>query len=412
MKIFKSIIIIGICSIAIFSCTKTETFYTPNATIIPGNIVSSGDTTYVSSPNLTFRITRTSPCHPSNEIFYDSITATNFPSNAVYQWSFGDGGTATGKFVQHQYEYWNVYTVSCTVIVNNVVMQVLTASVKPFGQHATPFAVFGCQLNDYKNPNWVAFNAQSNITTGSIVNYFWDWQDGTTSSVATSYTEHLFPEVNVDKYYKVKLTATSHAGCKDSFDDSMIFVPASYTNVGGITYTKTNACAPDSQVITFTQDATGLPANAKFEWDLGEGIRYWGNPLSHHFIYTKTYPVVCYIHIPSANGTIVRTVTRNNSVYALGSDINPEPYLSKLTYLNPPDNDYIQFDGWGKVGDGHIITKLVWDFGDFTSDSTNTPYAFHQYSKPYPANRTYNVRLTVTASSGCIGTKVFPVTIP
>ncbi|MCX6210597.1 MAG: PKD domain-containing protein [Bacteroidetes bacterium] len=293
MKTIKSFSIIFVLSIVLFACTKTETIYTPNATIIPGNIVSSGDTVYVSSANLTYRMTRTSPCHPSNEIFYDSIISTNFPSNAEYKWEFGDGGTATGNYVQHMYEYWNVYTVKLTVYVNGTIQQVLTTSVKPYGQHATPFAVYGCQLNDYKNPNWVAFNAQTNITTGSIVNYSWDWKDGTTSSVATSYTEHLFPELNVDKYYKVKMTATSHAGCKDSFDDSTVFVPASYTNVGGITYTKTNACI-DSEMITFTQSTIGLPANAKFEWDLGEGIRYWGNPLTHHFVYTKTYPVVCY----------------------------------------------------------------------------------------------------------------------
>lgn len=411
MKTINSLIAFTIVCAALFSCTKTETVFTPDATIIPGNIVSNGDTTYVSSSNVTFRVTRTSPCNPSNEIFYDSITFSNFPSNAEYKWDFGDGGTATGKFVQHIYEYWNVYTMKLSVYVNGVLQQVITTSVKPYGQHATPFAVFGCQLNDYRNPNYVAFNAQSSITTGSIINYFWDWKDGTTSSVATSYTEHLFPERNVDMYYKVKMTATSHAGCKSSFDDSVIFVPASYTNVGGITYTKSNACAPDSEIVTFVQDTIGFPSNAKFEWDLGEGVRYWGNPLKHHFVYTKTYPIICYIHIPSANGTIVRTVTRNTSVYALGSDINPTPYLNKLIYLNAPINNYIEFDGWGKVGDGHIINKLVWDFGDGFKDSSNTPYAFHQYVQPYPVNNTYNVRLTVTASSGCTGTNIFPVKV-
>jgi hypothetical protein len=96
----------------------------------------------------------------------------------------------------------------------------------------------------------------------------------------------------------------------------------------------------------------------------------------------------------------------------LGSDIEPKPYLSKITYLNSPINDFLQFDGWGRVGDGHIITKLKWEFGDGTVDSTNTPYAFHQYTPPYPVNRKYDLRLTVTASSGCIGSDTFHIRIP
>ncbi|MFX7866459.1 hypothetical protein ABTK37_20895, partial [Acinetobacter baumannii] len=75
-------------------------------------------------------------------------------------------------------------------------------------------------------------------------------------------------------YYKVKLTVTSSAGCKSSFNDSLVFVPSSYTNVGGISYTKTNACAPDSQVFTFLQDSSSLPSNAMYKWDFGDGTGY------------------------------------------------------------------------------------------------------------------------------------------
>ena len=100
------------------------------------------------------------------------------------------------------------------------------------------------------------------------------------------------------------------------------------------------------------------------------------------------------------NGTSQKTLIRNTSVYALGSDINPIAYVNKIQALDSPINRSWKFDGWGKIGDGHIITKLVWDFGDGTQDTNNTPYAFHTYN-PIIANQHYNVKLTVTASSGC-----------
>lgn len=388
------------------SCTKTETIYTPSETIFPGSIVSSGDTTWISSPNLTYRITRTSPCYPSNEVYYFKIISTAFPANAVYSWDFGDGHWDSTAYVQHYYGYGNVYTVILKVWVNGKIVQQITTAVKPYGQHVSPVASFGCSLNDYRDPNYVAFNAQSSVTSGSIVNYFWDWKDGTTSNVATPYTEHRFPDKNKDTSYKVKLIVTSHAGCQSSFGDSLIFVPASYTNVGGISYTKTSACYPDSQIFTFTQDVSTLPNNAIYEWDFGDGTKLqYGNPIKHHYVYSKTYSIVCTIKVP---GVKLREIYRNTSVYALGDDIEPIPYINLVKALNNPTNTMWEFNGWAKVGDGHFPRYLTWDFGDGAKDTRNSPYSFHTYT----ASGTYNVKLIVTATSGCTDSTSIPIIVP
>ena len=388
-----------VCCIIFFACKKTDTVYVPTETTLPGLVTKINDTVIVTSTNITYRYITTSPCYPSNEIFFFHITATSFATDASYKWEFGDGGSETGESVSHKYEYNSVYTVTLKVIVNNNIVQQVTNAVKPYGQYVSPVASFGSSLNNYQDPNYVAFNAQSSVNNGSIVAYHWDWKDGTQTTVATAYTEHRFPEIAKDSNYPVTLTVTSNAGCQTS-DTNMVFVPASYNSVGNISFTKTNACKPDSQVFTFVQDSFGLPANTRYEWDLGEGIRYWGNPLKHHFIYSKTYPVICYIHIMKPNGTSQKTLVRNTSVYALGSDINPIAYINGVQALDSPINKTWQFSGWGKIGDGHIITKLVWDFDDGTQDTNNTPYAQHTFI-PIMANQKYAVKLTVTASSGC-----------
>jgi large repetitive protein len=414
MKTYNKFLLIAMAFIvAISSCTKTNNVLVPTTPVLPGVITTSGDTTCVTANNVTFCYARTSTCFPSNEVYFYAVTATTYPTGTVYKWDFGDGQQTEGDATSHKYEYGNIYTLTLSIVSNNTVVQQITTPIKPYGQHASPVAIFGSSLNNYRDPNYIAFNAQSSVTSGSIVNYFWDWKDGTTSSVATAYTEHRFPEKNKDTAYKVKLTVTSHAGCQASFDDSLIFIPASYNNVAGISYTKTNACAPDSQIFTFVQDSINLPQNVIYEWDFGDGTgTYTGNPIQHHYVYSKTYPIVCKIRVVGTTGVNIKEIFRNTSVYALGDDIEPEAYLSKLIYLNPPTSNYIQFDGWGKVGDGHIITKLMWEFGDGAVDVNNTPYAFHTYIPPYPANRTYQMKLTVTASSGCVGSKIFNVVIP
>lgn len=397
----------------IFSCTKTETVYVATEPAISGSLTFNGDTTYVNAQNITIRYYSSSPCFPSNEVFYYKVTTTNYPSSAVYKWDFGDGGSAEGQYVQHKYGYGNVYTLSLKIQVNNATVQEITTAIKPFGQYVSPVASFGSQLNNYQDPNYVAFNAQSSVTSGSIVSYKWDWRDGTTSNVATSYTEHRFPEITKDSNYPVKLTVTSHAGCQASSTNN-VFVPASYTNVGGISYTKTAACFPDSQIFTFTQDPTSLPPNTIYEWNFGDGTgTFTGNPVKHHYVYSKTYPIVCTIKIMGSSNVSIKELYRNVSVYALGDDIEPKAYINVIKSKNPPLNTQWEFNGWGSVGDGHIITKLVWEYGDGVTDTNNTPYTTHTYV-PITTPASYTVKLTVTASSGCTGsiTTVPPITIP
>ena len=408
MKLISKFCVTSIlCMLLFFSCKKTETLYVATDPQISGSLTFNGDTTYVNSQNITIRYNSSSPCKPSNEVFYFKVTTTSYPSNAEYEWDFGEGHTAKGQFVQFAYAYEHVYTVTLKVWVNGVNVQQITTAIHPFGQNVSPIASFGSQRNNYLDPNYIAFNAQSSVTSGSIVNYFWNWKDGTTSSVATSYTEHRFPEIPKDSTYPVELTVTSHAGCQKTVINN-IFIPAKYNGLGGISYTKTNACFPDSQVIKFVQDSIGLPSNASFEWNFGDGTGlFYGNPVYHHYTYSKTYPVVCTIKV---NGSIV--AWRNTSPYALGDDIEPKPYINSIKNMNPPTNTSWEFAGWAKVLDGHIPIKLVWNYGDGVSDTSNSPYAAHVYAPPIVPNTQYNVQLTVTASSGCIDSISVPIIIP
>lgn len=406
-KSWYAFLILGGCFLfSLSSCTKTETITVPTEPLVSGTQTFNGDTTFVEAQNIKIRYHRSSPCFPSNEVFYFKVMSANYPNNVEYNWEFGDGNSAKGVFVQNIYQWAGVYTLILNINVDGKTVQRLTTSIKPWGQRVTPIASFYTQLNNPNDPNYVAFNAQASLASGSIINYFWDWNDGKTNNVNTSYTEHRFPEIPSDKNYLVKLTVSSNAGCATTFSDT-VKIPAKYNLSGNFSFVKSPACKPDSEVITFTADTTGVPKNAIYEWDFGDGISgQTGNPIKKDYTYTKTYPVILRIKL---NGRVI--AIGNRSVYALGKDINPIAYINSSYAKNPPSNTIWEFSGWARVGDGHFPQFLVWDFGDGTKDTRNASVTTHTFI-PTSTPRTYNVKLIVTATSGCKDSVTRVITIP
>ncbi|MFX6803865.1 PKD domain-containing protein, partial [Acinetobacter baumannii] len=64
----------------------------------------SKDTTTVSFGDIIVRITNTSTCFPSSEVFSFTAVGPALPAGAFYQWQFGDGNTAKGSTVNYSYQ--------------------------------------------------------------------------------------------------------------------------------------------------------------------------------------------------------------------------------------------------------------------------------------------------------------------
>lgn len=128
-----------------------------------------------------------------------------------YQWTFGDGGTASGKTVTHTYTKPGAFPVTVTITdtLGRMASQVHTLTV---GQPATGLSAgFVFSPTQPVNGQPVHFDASTSIVNQPhrIVSYAWNWGDGGFETTANARIDHQYQIANV---YTVVLTVTDDTG--------------------------------------------------------------------------------------------------------------------------------------------------------------------------------------------------------
>lgn len=148
-----------------------------------------------SNPNLVAAFTFT-PGSPRilDTVTFDASTSANggtaCGANCTYVWNFGDGTTGSGVVVTHQFRAVNTYPVMLTVTDQRGAQATLTRPV-PVGAGAPPTVVFTTSPENPAPGKNIFFNAsESKAAEGRVlVEYFWDFGDGTTAfGAAVSHT--------------------------------------------------------------------------------------------------------------------------------------------------------------------------------------------------------------------------------
>lgn len=401
---FLSITIIS--SAIFFSCQKTAdtTVTTETGTEIGGATTSYKDTTSVTVGNVVIKYSRTSQCYPSNEIFAFGVTVAEAPSNVTYYWDFGDGHTQTGNNVKNIYDASGTYTVTVKVKSSNLdVLYTATVSISAWGQQVTPHAAFYSQIYDVNYVNNMAFTSQSTVQHGTLVNYLWNWGDGTSTSTADAYATHNFSDVARDTTYPVKLIVTANSGCKDTATVP-VTVSAVYSISGDFDSASYNICTNESFV--FTPTAKGVPSGAVYKWDFADASGLsTGNPITHSFTYQNDYDVKMYIYL---KGKLIYQT--HKSIHANGQNIKPVALMLKNVAASDATTVTWAFYSQSNIPHGYF-TGYYWDLGDGKIDNNFNNYIEEVYTKGTIAN-TYTVRFIVTGNSGCKDTAVAYVTIP
>jgi len=157
--------------------------------------------------NEPFTFNPTSP-EVGQTVTFDASNSSDLDGTIInYVWNFGDENTGTGVTVSHSYASTGTYTVTLIVTDNDLLTNTTTKSitVSPPAKEA-PEASF-----TYSPPNpdvseTITFDASgSSDPDGMIINYIWDFGDGTTGAgmtVTHSYT--------LDGTYTVTLTVTDN----------------------------------------------------------------------------------------------------------------------------------------------------------------------------------------------------------
>ena len=174
-------------------------------------LVPSGTVSSIAAPVPAFTFSPASPKIGFN-IFFDASGSTAVAGIASYDWTFGEGSTASGVTATHFYDRAGAFTVTLTVTDSLGVSASKTSNVSVTSSPPTASFVFSPDAPT--TSSLVQFNAvDSSASSGrTIVTYAWNFGDGTLPPVDTTSgvnVAHTFLTAGV---YNVTLTVTDSDG--------------------------------------------------------------------------------------------------------------------------------------------------------------------------------------------------------
>ena len=297
-----------------------------------------------------------------------------------WSWNFGDGNTSSSQNPVHTYASVGTFTVTLTVVNFSTGCDYTKTSVVTIADEQAMFTATLVQL--CKN-NSTSFTATSIQTNSAIVNYEWDFDDGT-GPISGNNVSHVF--VNAGQY-DIRLIITDVNGCKDTL------IRPNYIKVNGPT-AGFNPAVPGSclnAAVTFNDLSVtdGTHAITNWYWNYGDGI-----------IDTLTSPP--FQHLYSGSGVYNVSLIVQDS-YGCKDSIG----LNNALIISTPVADYISIDTVSCPGKPVIFQNLstgpsltyAWTFGDGGTSTLANPV--HVYN----TDGNYTVNLTVTDQYGCTDSK-------
>jgi PKD repeat protein len=181
--------------------------------------------TVVEGPLASF-VSYDSVAQNSDQVFDASASLTSVGNITGYNWDFGDGSTAKGKVVRHNYSKYGNYLITLKIQTDSKNECNSSICSKPIYVNAPPVAsIEAVQNAAVYQP--VSFGGQKSFDPdGNISNYAWNFGDGSTGegiSVLHSY--------NLKGKYRVILTVTDNTNVenntnKDTIDINVYDEPA------------------------------------------------------------------------------------------------------------------------------------------------------------------------------------------
>jgi PKD repeat protein len=291
----------------------------------------------------------------------------------AFAWNFGDGTTANGVTVGHSYARPGNYVVTLTVTDDQGLTGEATQTVQ--FQRLPPIPIIGGPSRGTVGDS-VTFDGSGSIAnSGIIVDYEWNFGDGTTANGITA--SHTY---NQPGRYRVILTTTNSAGLTASADHDI--------RIEGQPTAVINAPSQGQvgQLITFYGSSSNGGDIASFAWNFGDGAYANGQTVSH--VYAQPGSFVVTLTVTDRQGL---SDTATQTIYI--SQVVQPPTASIRAPNQGTAGQPITFDGTGSnPGSGQIV-NFAWSFGD--GANATGPVVSHVYAQA----GTYTVSLNVTNSS-------------
>jgi gliding motility-associated-like protein len=288
------------------------------------------------------------------------------PGTLSYYWSFGDGNTSTLQTPSHIYTAPGNYTVSLAVTSSNGCTDTLRRT----------NAVAIQNINTaFTAPDSICVNATASFTnTSSPVaqSRLWNFGDATTSTATNPVKMYATPGT-----YTVQLQQT-YSYCTDSFSKSIRILPKP---TAAFTANTTISCQPPLTV-NFTNNSTG---SVSWLWNFGDGNTSTQQSPTHTYTAYGNFTVTLIAtNTSGCTDTLVQNAFIRIQRPVIGFPSLPQrgciPYTTTFSAnINTLDN----------------VTSYLWNFGDGNISTVATP------THTYTAQGNYQVKLTITTSTGC-----------
>jgi PKD repeat protein len=290
----------------------------------------------------------------------------------AWTWEFGDGSFSTGPEAEHAWDAVGAYRVTLRIeSETGTAAASVTIEVIDENTRGRPSADFRYSASRVEVGETVTFTDRS---TGNATDLNWDFGDG---SVATGPTaEHSWESAGT---YRVALTATNALG-SDTSESATITV---YDRVEQPTAVIEASASQASvnQTVSFTSLSTGNPT--ELEWTFDDGTSARGETVSHAWTEPGTYDVRLVVSNSAGSSEATAQVVVDERVVApiarivastTTAEQNQSVRFTSLSINNP--------------------TRLVWDFGDGSTDSGSS--VTHSFAR---ADR-YTVTLRASNAAG------------
>ena len=319
-------------------------------------------------PHADFGATPASGPAPLDVQFGDSSSG----QVTSWSWDFGDGQFSDLASPLHRYEAEGLYTVTLTATgPGGSDVETKSACVRVTGP--PPSAYFEANPTIGPEPLTVAF---TDVTTGVVTSWAWDFGDGGTSSVREPV--HTYARSGL---YTVTLTVDGPNGVDVRTLTDLITVEP---GVPVASFDATPASGAVPLAVQFT-DHSSLTVTS-WAWSFGDGASSSERHPSHLYRGPGTYDVS--LRVSSPTGSDVRT--RVGLIHALPPPPTAEFWAGPTLGLAPLT---VQFND----ASSGAVTSWEWSFGDGATSSAASPT--HVYTSP----GIFAVTLTARGPGGADG---------
>ena len=340
----------------------------------------------LAEPEAEFEISDTTPSVGEPVTFDGSTTVNPDTTISEYRWDFGDGETARGEIVQHEYESIGNYQVRLSVLDSAGSTSTINRTIEVT---AVPEAGFAYEPTQPMQGQTVRFDAsRSTDLDDDIVSYAWDFGDGSMSQ--GSAVTHEF-----DRYgeYPVTLTVEDSVGNTSTTTRSVQVLAAPAPS---FRYQPSTPTVSD----TVTLDASGSsdPDDSimSYNWDLGQGDTAQGEVVSFSYDTGGSYDVMLTTEDEAGN-----TASTTQTIDVIQ---RPEPEFV-VTPSQPLQSEVITLDASNSVDPDGEVTSYRWALGDGTEK--NGEVIEHIYGE----SGEFDVTLRVSDNAGNSATITDTVTV-